>query len=647
MKKLTIFFCMALYALTSGAQTSGDYRSIASGNWNVNTTWQRYNGSAWVAAAAFPTSTDGAITIRDGHVVTIGSYNITLDQVTVDGGAQLIITSSTTYSVTLSNGVGDDLIVNGFLNFTGGNIAGTGRLAVNGNMRWESGYLIAPATNRGLISISNSVRLYSVLTNQGTVNWVAGYIYFYGGTITNTGVFNCYSNAYLDVVSGTGTINNNGEGIFNVSVLTSLTNQTNFYNRATINLNSGTFYNTGTFNNSKKINFTNTESVFQNGTTTNLDAGTSITGNGTIYSSDGTLYFNTPVILPSTITLKQQYASGVLAGVGPITINGKFLWDDGTISVPVTISATGSMLIIASSAYLSAAITNNGTIDWTYGNINFNGGSIINNKTFNIINDDYQLYKSTAGGNFNNTKQGVITKSSFGTTTVGIPFTNSGKIKGTGIFAFGTNLTTNTGTFEPGIGTATGIFTTGTNYRNRKLSIKMNDSLPGLGFDRLVVNGNVTFGNDTLTVTASDTMPPGAYTIVSYTGTKTGVFKVKNLPANFTVTYPPNKVVVTVTDPSPKVVAAYQEDKIIKPAAEMESFAVFPNPAKKSIGINYQPKNNSATLQVLDVNGKPVLQKVLTQTNLSRIDISALAAGSYILQITDGIKKLSTKFIKQ
>ncbi|CAN5696037.1 hypothetical protein BH10BAC2_BH10BAC2_14450 [soil metagenome] len=646
MKKLTIFFFMALYALTSNAQTTGDYRSIVSGNWNAIATWQRYNGTGWVAAVNFPTSSDGAITIRDGDIVTIGSYNLTLDQVKVDGGAQLTITSSTSYTVTLENGVGDDLVVNGYLNFTGGNIAGTGRLSVAGNMRWENGYLTAPATNKGSISIVNSVRLYSILTNQGTLNWVGGHIYFYGGTITNTGAFNCHSNGYLDVVSISGTINNNAGGIFNVSVLTTLTNQTVFYNRATMNFNSGTFYNTGTFTNSKSMNFSSGTSVFQNGTTANLNIGTTITGTGTIHSYDGTIYFNLETILPSTITLLQQYASGVLGGSGSITVNGKFMWDDGTVSVPVTVSNTGSILIIGSSAYLSSTITNNGTITWTYGNINFNGGNIINNKTFNILND-YQLYKSTAGGTFTNGKSGVVTKSSFGTTTVGIPFTNSGKIKGTGAFAFGVNLTTNTGTFEPGIGAATGILTTGTNYKNKKLSIRMNDSIPGLGFDRLVVNGNVTFGADTLTVIASDSIPPGAYTIVSYTGTKTGVFKVKNLPANFTVTYPANKVVVNVPDPGRKIAATPQENNIVKSAAAIESFGVFPNPAKKSISINYQPKNNTATLQVLDISGKPVLQKTLSQSNISSIDISTLAAGSYFLQITDGTKKLSSQFIKQ
>lgn len=646
MKKLTIFFCIAFYAITSYAQNTGDYRSLTSGNWNATTTWQRYNGTGWVAATSYPSSTDGAIHIRDGHTVTIGSYNLTIDQVTVDGGAQLVISSSTSYHVTLANGPGDDLIVNGYLNLNTGDLTGTGRLTINGTMRWYTAYLEAPTTNNGSISVVNSVRLYSVLNNIGTLDWVGGAFYFYGGTITNTGIVNCYSNSTLDVASGSGTINNNGTGIFNVSVLTTLTNQTNFYNRATVNIKSGTFYNTGTFTNTKKLNFVNGLSIFQNGTTTNFNAGTTVTGTGTLYSYDGTINFNTAVTIPASVTLVQRTYSGLLTGVGPVTLNGKFLWDDGTVGVPLTVSATGSISIIASSAYLTSTLTNNGTITWTYGNINFNGGTIINNKAFNIAND-FQLYKSTSGGTFTNNKAGVVTKSSFGITTVGITFTNAGKIKGTGTFAFGTNLVTNTGTFEPGIGTGTGILTTGTNYTNKKLSIKMNDSIPGVNFARLVVTGNVTFGNDTLTVTASDSIPPGAYTILTYTGTRTGTIKVKNLPANFTVTYPTGKVVVTVADPSGKVAATSEEAIVINPETEVESLTVFPNPANKSIKVNYQVKSNTAIIQVLDIKGSVVLQKKLSQANVNDVDVSSLKAGSYMLQITEGSKKVAGKFIKQ
>jgi hypothetical protein len=45
---------------------SGDYRSITSGNWNSLTTWERYNGAAWVAPAVTPDDGDKTITIQTG-----------------------------------------------------------------------------------------------------------------------------------------------------------------------------------------------------------------------------------------------------------------------------------------------------------------------------------------------------------------------------------------------------------------------------------------------------------------------------------------------------------------------------------------------------------------------------------------------------
>ena len=41
------------------AQTIGDYRSVASGNWTALATWQYYNGNAWVAATAYPGQNTG------------------------------------------------------------------------------------------------------------------------------------------------------------------------------------------------------------------------------------------------------------------------------------------------------------------------------------------------------------------------------------------------------------------------------------------------------------------------------------------------------------------------------------------------------------------------------------------------------------
>src|SRR5437764_1147382 len=41
------------------AASSGDYRSVTSGNWNSVSTWETYNGSAWIAASSTPTSANG------------------------------------------------------------------------------------------------------------------------------------------------------------------------------------------------------------------------------------------------------------------------------------------------------------------------------------------------------------------------------------------------------------------------------------------------------------------------------------------------------------------------------------------------------------------------------------------------------------
>lgn len=78
--------------ITIVAYAVGDYRSRASGNWGVNTTWEKWSGSAWINCASgdYPNNSNASVTIRTGHVVdndgAIGSPWSVLNLTVESGG---------------------------------------------------------------------------------------------------------------------------------------------------------------------------------------------------------------------------------------------------------------------------------------------------------------------------------------------------------------------------------------------------------------------------------------------------------------------------------------------------------------------------------------------------------------------------------
>ena len=144
------------FAPQAMAQSAGDYRSAATGTWSTAATWQRFDGSTWVTATVAPSSTDGAITIRNGHTVTI-SASVTIDQVTIDAGGQLT-SSGTTPVVTLANGTGTDLVVNGtFLNSS--TAASSFGISTGANWSVGAGGTYIHNTNAGVSTPLNSATL--------------------------------------------------------------------------------------------------------------------------------------------------------------------------------------------------------------------------------------------------------------------------------------------------------------------------------------------------------------------------------------------------------------------------------------------------------------------------------------------------------
>lgn len=108
---LNILFLLGTsITLCCSGQSTGDYRSnAATMTWSSAASWERYNGTSWVAASTAPSSSDGAIAIRNGHTVTVNA-DITVDQVIIEAGGQITLSAGT---ITVANGTGDDFVING------------------------------------------------------------------------------------------------------------------------------------------------------------------------------------------------------------------------------------------------------------------------------------------------------------------------------------------------------------------------------------------------------------------------------------------------------------------------------------------------------------------------------------------------------
>ncbi len=163
MKKisLTIFFASCFTFLC--AQNIGDFQSAATGNWNVVTTWQTWNGTAWVAPAGTPNNTNGVITIQAGHTVTIPAA-VTVDEAIVNG----TMNTSAGIILTIFNGAGVDLQING----TFGDMS-TSSISWNAGATWQmgaSGTLIK--TTASSSNLWQSSYQGGIATIPSTSNWI-------------------------------------------------------------------------------------------------------------------------------------------------------------------------------------------------------------------------------------------------------------------------------------------------------------------------------------------------------------------------------------------------------------------------------------------------------------------------------------------
>lgn len=181
---------------SSGTWGGSDYRSAMSGAWDTASTWERFNGSSWVAAVQAPTVTDTVITIQSGHVVSVDTDK-TIDEVVVNAGGELSISIGVTLAAAAGPGTDIDVAglvsVNGTLTIgagadigleSGGILDDAATINGSGTITGLSGTLQA---NGGSTSIGNPIALTAGLTITGSADVSVTSVVDGSGTLTKAG----------------------------------------------------------------------------------------------------------------------------------------------------------------------------------------------------------------------------------------------------------------------------------------------------------------------------------------------------------------------------------------------------------------------------------------------------------------------------
>ena len=382
----TIFTALAcLLAMHSFAQSTGDYQSAGTGDWTTASTWQIFDGSSFVAAPSTPESSDGVITIRANHIVTQGG-NITVDQVVVQVAGSLIHNGGV---LTLLDGTGTDLSVEGTWSMSGGTLAGPGTAQTSngGSFNWSGGVLGTTAVVNIGTGGSATFNGPGQLEARGTIN-NAGTVTMIGGGITGgpsqPATFNNLPNAVVDL---------NGWTI-NATPWAMVTNNQGTFNKnnGTVPFTFGNDFSGKAFNNlaGGVLNVAAGECVFSLPTT---NEGSMTGGAGSLIkvvgSSSGGFFTNQPGgavstafhLVSSNLNLNAPLTLGTFTlsgggvnGPAAITIpnGGSFTWTGGFLGTTTAVNiGTGASATFNGPGQLEArgTINNAGTVTLSGGGL--------------------------------------------------------------------------------------------------------------------------------------------------------------------------------------------------------------------------------------------------------------------------------------
>ena len=345
-------------------------------------------------------------------------------------------------------------------------VAATGIINLNGSPL-GNGATLTIASN-AVLNVQTTTTFSGVVTNLGTVNWLAGNVNISTNGATITGTIWNQAGALFDiqcdqvVVNGISLATFHNAGLVRKRITTSTTTFNVFMdNTGNVQAQTGTitFAGGATLGGSFQAN-SGAAINFNSGTYT-LSSPPNFQGPGPVQITGGSLTLNA---FTGTYTLNGTTLVGqnTIADTGVINLNGSPLGNGATLTI-----ASNAVLNVQTTTTFSGVVTNLGTVNWLAGNVNIStNGATITGTIWNQagalfdIQCDQVVVNGISLATFHNA--GLVRKRiTTSTTTFNVFMDNTGTVQaqtGTITFAGGATLV---GSFQANSGAAIN-FTTGT-----------------------------------------------------------------------------------------------------------------------------------------------------------------------------------------
>ncbi len=476
------------------------------------------------AAGTYTKSGDGT-TVFDVPFYQSGAINVQAGTLRLDGGGTFFGNSTATV------GTGAALLLTGgtfnlsgtvgatTLTIDGAAVAGGGTFG-GGTVTWQSGNFNNAGTTTigsGAIFAVASGNLHDfnghTFVNEGTVNWTGGALRTgNAGAIRNLGQWNdsagqTLSNAYNGSVA---VFSNQPGATYTKSGAAHSVVDIVFNNSGNVTVAGGTleFGAGGTAVATSRFAVDSGATLRITDDYTISDGG-SLAGKGTLELAAGTLALSGRASLGNIVL-----SGGTLAGTHAFGSGTVVTWNGGNFNATGTTTVdAGATLVIATTGahdFDARALVNQGTVQWDAGVLRSgHGGSILNQGLWidGAANQLYNVYGGAAPV-FTNAAGATYRKTAAGTSTLQVPFQNSGHLD----VQAGTLVLHDGGTFSAG---STSTVAAGASLQLADGAFALDGVLGAHGFTLAggTVSGNHTFGGGTLRWTSGNFNSAGTTTV--------------------------------------------------------------------------------------------------------------------------------------